>query len=414
MADTVAQFTCSACQRTYSWKKELAGKRVKCKCGQPVTVPAAPPEPPPEPEDDGLYDLADAAADAQKAVSKLPPKIVEAPVAATSAAPARTSRGGVPLEYRRARTAHELERDPARTIFDVKRDLYVPVVLIVVGAFLYIGYYAIEYHLGTSAFVSTGMGLAIMTLLETVILVGFALFIANPLGVSFGPVGSAILKLAAIAILCDGITTWVDGMVGKYTGGFGNSIFGFGMIGFPIALAVYWGALIYLFSMDHGDSWTVVAILSVFYRIVRIVLLFLLLNFFLHFGGIAVTLPSAGGGSVAPVSADPVSDEVDRATALNLMKEARQYVIDFSRRAEASMVSGLYDAGSKNVWFMLDRDLTGKTHPLCIVDELPNDKTHRAKCFDIAKSYFDENKLYYDPATFQDTGQRYLMINLPE
>lgn len=37
MSDT---FDCPACQRSFKWKPELAGRRVKCKCGQPIKVPA--------------------------------------------------------------------------------------------------------------------------------------------------------------------------------------------------------------------------------------------------------------------------------------------------------------------------------------------------------------------------------------
>ena len=39
----VGKFSCEACARSYSWKPELAGKRVKCKCGQPLSVPASNP-----------------------------------------------------------------------------------------------------------------------------------------------------------------------------------------------------------------------------------------------------------------------------------------------------------------------------------------------------------------------------------
>jgi hypothetical protein len=34
-----SSFSCSACGRTFRWKPELAGKAVKCKCGQPIRVP---------------------------------------------------------------------------------------------------------------------------------------------------------------------------------------------------------------------------------------------------------------------------------------------------------------------------------------------------------------------------------------
>src|SRR3954469_1409276 len=50
-----AKIVCEGCQKSYAWKPELSGKKVKCKCGHVIHVPlpAAPKE---EPED--LYDLA--------------------------------------------------------------------------------------------------------------------------------------------------------------------------------------------------------------------------------------------------------------------------------------------------------------------------------------------------------------------
>lgn len=43
MADgTAGKFACQACGKQYAWKAELAGKKAKCKCGQPMTVPTEP------------------------------------------------------------------------------------------------------------------------------------------------------------------------------------------------------------------------------------------------------------------------------------------------------------------------------------------------------------------------------------
>src|SRR4051812_39539607 len=63
MASTTAgKFSCDACGKSYSWKAELAGRRVKCKCGGVMTVPASDPAAvddalPPDFED--LYALAE-------------------------------------------------------------------------------------------------------------------------------------------------------------------------------------------------------------------------------------------------------------------------------------------------------------------------------------------------------------------
>jgi hypothetical protein len=62
MSATVGRFSCGACGKTYAWKPELAGRRVKCKCGQPVSVPADDPATASIPEGfDDLMALADGA-----------------------------------------------------------------------------------------------------------------------------------------------------------------------------------------------------------------------------------------------------------------------------------------------------------------------------------------------------------------
>ncbi len=55
MAST-GKFTCDSCGKSYSWKPELAGKKVKCKCGQPMRVP--PTDPAADSLPDGFDDLA--------------------------------------------------------------------------------------------------------------------------------------------------------------------------------------------------------------------------------------------------------------------------------------------------------------------------------------------------------------------
>src|SRR3954451_7877631 len=98
---TSTKFSCDGCGRAYAWKESLAGKRVKCKCGQAMTVPDAPPEP--EFDADALYALADAE---KEAAANAPSqhRIVEQP-APVKAAPSNTanaiSRGaaGLALGY---------------------------------------------------------------------------------------------------------------------------------------------------------------------------------------------------------------------------------------------------------------------------------------------------------------------------
>lgn len=55
MAEASGMFKCAGCARQYKWKPELAGKKVKCKCGTAIEVPSqmptasGAPTPPPTP-----------------------------------------------------------------------------------------------------------------------------------------------------------------------------------------------------------------------------------------------------------------------------------------------------------------------------------------------------------------------------
>jgi hypothetical protein len=413
MSESAEKFFCGGCQHGMAWKQEFAGRRIKCKrCGHAMVVPAQPGRPEPEPLEDDLYALSDLASDARAAAASLPPTIVEA--AAAPVAAKKTARSGIPLAYQHGPTPGDLRRAAANSQIDPTRDLYVPIGLILVGTVLYIGFYAIHYNLGGIAIISTSIGLTIMTVLETAVLFGFALAIASPLGVSFGGVGTALLKLAAIAVFCDGLTTWADGLFAKYAGHMaGGGLMSFGVIGFPIALGVYWTLLTYLFSMDPGDSWLVVVIITVFSRILRIVLLLVLLKLILSFGGIAgsaVNIPSMG--SSAQVT-NPIIDEIEDAKAQNVLHEARKFASDNGRRAEGGSIDAWYAAGAKNVWFQTDRDINGHGNAFRMVIELPDDPTSRAKCYGVAKDYMNGNGESFMVAGLQDKGDPYLLIPLP-
>jgi hypothetical protein len=418
MSEATEKFLCQGCGREMTWKREFVGKRIKCKtCGQSMAIPAQPQGAEPEADgdlaDDDLYALAE---DARSAAQNLEPTVVDpaefAPVAA-AAIPAPSARSAIPLAYRRAPTAADAKRAAEASHIDKNRDIKVPLALLTAGAILYLAYYGIHYGLGIVPLIAIGVGLVIMTVLETAVLFGFALAIAGPLGVNFGGIGTALLKFAAIAMFCDGITTWVDGLMSAWTGGLaGGGILGFGVIGLPIALAVYWVTMTYLFSMDPGDAWMVVIILSIFYRIVRVVLVILLLKLILSFGGVAashIALPGAGGA----VATNPVIDEVNVAKSQNLLHEARQYANDFGLSAYKPSIEGWYKAGAKNVWFETDRDINGKGDAFRIVVEMPSDPTSRANCYAVLKQYYTDMGESFMGQGLQDSGDPYLLVRLP-
>lgn len=75
MSEPVARFSCEACGKSYKWKFELAGRKVKCSCGHVMRAP----DEPPSPEDEApLIPLADEASrDAQRPAPPRRPAPVE-------------------------------------------------------------------------------------------------------------------------------------------------------------------------------------------------------------------------------------------------------------------------------------------------------------------------------------------------
>jgi hypothetical protein len=419
MADGKPMFGCASCNRSYAWKPEIAGKRAKCKCGNVMTVPDQAPAPPapPEPQaDDGMYDFAEPAPTksppktAPKAASPSLPSFARTNAARAAAVPGAAAPAAAkpaPLNYQRGPTDREKFLASDEVLVDRRRDYHAPIALLVTGVLLYMSYYTIHYSLGPAGILTTGIGLIIVTVLETAALVGFAFVVAGPLGVSFGSVGTAILKLAATVVLCDGIITVFDAAMLKILGvNFGGGFFGFGAFGLPIVVLTYLCCFIYLFSMDPGDARTVVMVLSVFYRVLRLVLFLLLLNAILSFSGVHKF-------ANATSASNPVTDAVEDAKSRGLLEEGKQYTNDHGMYIEGEYVKEWYDAGCKNVWFQVSRDINGHGTALDIVLELPDDPTARAKCFDVEKKYYDKTQQFYDPKLMKDNGDPYEIVSLP-
>lgn len=395
MSDVTAErFTCDACGKTYAWKPELAGRRVKCKCGSTISVPreSAPQEP------DDMYDLAP---------SDEPVKPKRPPTQAIPGAPTASTARSAALAYQ----APPTRRDPMSTaaLLDMKRDVYVPAALLAAGVIAYLACYAFRYHLTGYGIAVTSIGLLIMTVFKAVLMVGFALFLANPLGVSFGGIWTATLKLGAIAVFSDGITTWVDLAVARMSGGaFGSGIFGYGMMSFPIAMGIYWVLLIYLFSMDSGDSWMVVILLSFFDQIVKMALVFLVLSTVLHMGGVSAPgLPSLASNK--KINSE-MSTRIEEMQQAQVLKEAHAYIASGHQAVFLEPTDGWYQAGAKNVWFEVSRDFNGKTTPQGVIVELPEAKSARAKCLQIRQDFYAKEKMLGGATT--DDGEPYMEVRL--
>lgn len=382
-----ARHTCENCGKTFIPKPEWLGKKVKCRCGYVMTIPLPPPPPKQDPADNDLYDLAPEPPTAKSKQHAAPPEVIAA-TTARMAAPAAVSGGSPVLGYRTRPAQAEPDRFSASssTMLDPKRDLYAPLGLLVGGLILYVSYYAVAHRLSAGGIAITAVGLSLVTVFKAALMFGFALLIASPLGVSFGGIFTAALKLAAIAIFSDGVTTWIDAGVGKMTGTGGG--FFDGLLSFPVAVAIYWMLLIYLFSMDAGDSWLVVILLAVFDNIVRWVIVMVLISAIMNWGGGSGVAATGGSGGAAASSTMTDEDlEWQDLKDAGELHEAVAWGKSHSTVME-KQTADFYAAGAKGVYFHVSFDINRKPTIEGYVVELPKEKDKREKIFKIRREWY--------------------------
>ena len=262
----LSTFNCNGCGKSYTLKPEIAGRKVKCKCGTSMVAP-----PMPVVEED-VYDVVDD-----------PPKATVAPPKVAVAAPASRSKStsaAVPvaqpvaevvakpkrhIEYRRGLSQKERERNASPV--EMVRDVISPLVLLMIGLLGLIGVMAFGYADGsTGALAVTMIFVAVYALIKTVVMVGAA-FVAAPIaGVSFGPTfWTVMLKLSAIALAPEAVDAAVDLASG-------------GLFGFTISMTVvglcYLVLFCWLFSLELDDSWLVVRIMIAVRLVIELALWF--------------------------------------------------------------------------------------------------------------------------------------------
>ncbi len=286
---------CPGCDRVYRVRSELAGRKVKCKCGQALRMPELPPASPFAQEDQ--YDLAtpddgdEAATSASPAKAKCPNcgqgvtpaavicincgfhikagKKIKTTVqsAATSpplAAPLRTARpipdglnSAAPLggqiaaaaltSSRRAEADADFRQEGEKSAR--MTDLIVPLILILLGAItLPVRGYMLAKNPATALLFT-----AVYTFLQVVITLPFLflgiLLTARIMQTSFGPITTAFLKLLAIALFLAGVVGLINDAFDKYTMGMFTMF-----IGYIIQIVAFWALCAYLFGLDVMET----------------------------------------------------------------------------------------------------------------------------------------------------------------
>lgn len=286
------QFVCEGCGRSYRWKPELAGRKVKCKCGQVMIAPKAlapvavsvPAEA--EVDEDDLYTIAGdkpkpkarhkqmlpegtehcPACDAFLVIGakicvqcgfdlvtgKAPPKptavvddgttaFKDDPPVATVAKPAAVA--APTLAYKAAPLKKEIESVIEGSPL---KDFWAPIALILIGTV--VEYAALMMVEKGASFVGVSILVGISMVFNVVIMLLGILVAAKVADMGFGHPIQAILKLGAIAIC----TPAVQHMIGALTG--------VGLVGAGISLIIYFALFMWLFELDMGEAQIVVGI----------------------------------------------------------------------------------------------------------------------------------------------------------
>jgi hypothetical protein len=186
------------------------------------------------------------------------------------------------IEAELAATAKYGEEDPTQP--DPKRDLHVPVALIVVGFLLTVADLAVALHVHPGLAVAAGVvGAGVKLVVGMVLMLGGALVAAKFAGINFGLLGPALLKLAGLCLAPSALGDLTTTLLG------GDAAVA--QIGWVVRVVLYWAFVSYLFRLDGGQTAIVVGTITIV-KVVTVVLLGSLLLI-----AVAPPMPGAGGFS---------------------------------------------------------------------------------------------------------------------
>jgi hypothetical protein len=267
----------------------------------------------------------------------------------------------------------------------------------------------------------------VLTIIKIGILIGAALMLAPMLGISFGLLGSAILKFASIVIFIDSAELWVNVLL-QATGGISASGRApFYIIFVWLGMGVVLMALLcgYLFSLDVSEASTfaiLMAILSwVIGVIVSIVLFFALgalaIAVVAHAPNLptqitapmvsaipvgaarALTIPPPAPAAPAPIGPPNFDSEIERRihppNGRSEVIGANKWIQMTGRNGAANptnqLIANMYAAGAVNVYIdlfggMRKPAIPGAMGSLMYV-QLPAGNAQIAACVTLAQSY---------------------------
>ena len=428
-----ARFSCKQCGKTYKWKPDFAGKKVKCKCGYVMTAPKAPPAAEDEPDLDALYDLADAGQQAAAAApamircpsctSEMEPGAAVCPSCGfnlktgkkTKAAAAGAAGGGgggrgpsvaaIPAGAGAAAVAtapgspmnafsafgsprRGLQKDDTPNSAVV--EWYIPIGLIAAGLVLSL-LQAMKFNSAVYSLPDALM-FAGAKLVISLALLAVGCYLAVKWGdVSFGSPGPAALKMAGLALAPSALAFIVSFLI--------HDLWGF--VGFFMAFGIYFTLCHYLFEWDMSEKWIVTGLLCVVCMIATPWLANIAL------GGGAVP-----GIAVASKAVKNEDASIDYMLELGGPKDARAWIDESGNRIVGDMPRGDSVALIDDIYAMKPKDgevwiVPEGPQAAEILVKLPTDAKKRKAFFDWRAG---PGKKYGGGGTTTDKGEKWMVI----
>ncbi len=296
---------CPACDRSYRVRAEIAGRKVKCKCGHVLRMPEMSAS---SSASQGAYGLDDAPS-AEPRQARCPNcgqsitptavlcincgfnikagKRVETtvladddslPTAAALAPAASPNLGGQfaaasQTSDRRAKADAESRAESEKS--HVMQEYIVPLILVVLGliALPIRGYIAADSP--TIALIFIGVYTVTQIIVPLPFLFIGILLTARIMQTSFGPLTTAILKLVALAVFISGVIGLLNDVIDLYTMGLGRLF-----IGYIFELVAFWALCAYFFSLDVMETfvlWFIAIFVAGWAKVAIFVVLFAML-----------------------------------------------------------------------------------------------------------------------------------------
>jgi len=242
--EAAGRFACEVCARKYKWKPALAGRTVKCACGEEMVCPVTPPA-----DGDELYDFAE------------PPRSTNPPP--TVPAKAQAAASGT-LQYQNPRTAAET---PDEYFPDKTLDFHLPLALIAAGTLIEVAAALIRGHRSPAGFTPhlTELGLHLVVGTATMLL--GVLIAVRFRGIELGKLPTAVMKLAAVCIAPGAAVTLLSPAIAVIPFG--------GLLALAGQFILYFALLGTLFHLDESDTWYCVCVIF----IINVALYFTLMRF---------------------------------------------------------------------------------------------------------------------------------------